>query len=153
MNINTKRSVFCVACNTVATRWGKDRSGHVRYRCSFCKKTFISYQRHTGMKHSLLWCFEQYILYGVTCGVLSTWSGYSTRQLHRRFSSFLATDPPLLILPLEKTQKPTLSWTDGGLGKKSVLCSTDNPNQAYSLCILHEARVWIPDFQKSENHS
>lgn len=73
------------------------------------------------MKHSLLWCFEQYILYGVTCGVLSTWSGYSTRQLHRRFSSFLATDPPLLILPLEKNTETYLILDGRWFGKKICL--------------------------------
>lgn len=129
-----KKRRKCSACSLPLQRWGKTKSGHVRYRCSACHKTVLHY-RQKLFKPTIRSLFKQYILHGVTYEMVSTFSGYSIRYLQQQFYTLLKKDPPPLpITPVPLSSFPVLLLDGLWFGRLFVLMVY---RQAKKLTIIH----------------
>lgn len=81
----------CISCSRILSSWGKTSSGRKRYGCVACKKTRI-YQKNVKQTDYFN-LFKQYILWGLTYEMLSSFSGYSIQHLVEKFHEYLKQTP------------------------------------------------------------
>ena len=121
----------CKTCNSYLLSWGKTSSGKKRYYCKICKNTRI-YRKKVD-ESGMFSLFKQYVLFGLTYEMLSTFSGYSIRHLEETFHRFLNQIPPSLSLP--SPTNPSFLLVDGlWFGRFFVLLVY---RQSRELTILH----------------
>ena len=129
-----KNRAKCQTCNTSLYLWSLTKQGKRRYYCPKCKTTRL-YRNSTGKTKQYFNLFKQYVLNGVTYELLSEYSGYSIRQLTRRFHALLEIDPPLfLIPPVPLTSFPCLLVDGLWFGRWFVLMVY---RQSKRLTIIH----------------
>ena len=123
----------CITCSKVLSSWGKTSSGKKRYGCSTCKKTRI-YQKNVKAT-DMFNLFKQYILWGLTYEMLSSFSGYSIQHLVEKFHEYLEQYPPELPLLDQSDIPQTFLLIDGlWFGRWFVLMVY---RQSGNLTILH----------------
>lgn len=129
-----KKQLKCLSCNSFLSSWGKTTAGRKRYHCRNCKKgrTFL---KHPFKRINYFNLFKQYVLWGLTYEMLSSFSGYSIQHLVEKFHEYLKEDPPELP-PLDQTDIPQTFLLIDGLwfGRWFVLMVY---RQSGNLTILH----------------
>src|SRR3972149_7397803 len=129
-----KKQLKCLSCNNFLSSWGKTMSGQKRYHCRTCKKgrTFL---KKPFKRIDYFNLFKQYVLWGLTYEILSSFSGYSIRHLVRKFHKYLEEDPPELPLLDQSNISQTFLLIDGlWFGRWFVLMVY---RQSGNLTILH----------------
>lgn len=129
-----KKQLRCLSCNSFLSSWGKTTSGRKRYHCRNCKKgrTFL---KHPFKRIDYFNLFKQYILWGLTYEILSSFSGYSIQHLVRKFHEYLEQDSPELPLLDQSDIPQTFLLIDGlWFGRWFVLMVY---RQSGNLTILH----------------
>jgi hypothetical protein len=123
----------CITCSKILSSWGKTSSGKKRYGCATCKKTRI-YQKNVKAAYAFN-LFKQYVLWGLTYEMLSSFSGHSIQHLVRKFHNYLEQDPPELPLLDQSNIPQTFLLIDGlWFGRWFVLMVY---RQSGNLTILH----------------
>lgn len=129
-----KKRLRCLSCNNFLSPWGKTTAGRKRYHCRNCKKgrTFLKYPFKRVNYFNL---FKQYVLWGLTYEMLSSFSGYSIQHLIEKFHEYLREDPPELPLLDQTAISQTFLLIDGlWFGRWFVLMVY---RQSGNLTILH----------------
>jgi len=126
----------CKSCSIQLTTWGKTSSGKKRYRCSNCGVTRIYHQIASKKSNVYLFSlFKQYVLWGLTYEMLSSFSGYSIQHLVEKFHEYLEQDSPDLPLLDQSNIPQTFLLIDGlWFGRWFVLMVY---RQSGNLTILH----------------
>lgn len=107
-----RKQLKCLSCNSFLSSWGKTTAGRKRYHCRNCKKgrTFL---KSPFKRINYFNLFKQYVLWGLTYEILSSFSGYSIQHLVEKFHEYLRKDPPELPI-LDQTNIPqTFLLIDG----------------------------------------
>jgi hypothetical protein len=81
-------------------KWGS-KSGHQRFKCNICKKTYVRARADITARNRLAW-FREWVEDGHTIGYISKRSGYSVRTLKNYFYDYLRDYPVWHIRPAEK---------------------------------------------------
>lgn len=86
------RKERCPDCGSLdVIKWGR-RSGHQRYKCRRCTKTFTFRRKDISSANRFVW-FRWWVLRKQTLSEISSLSGYSERQLSRWFDIYLGEYP------------------------------------------------------------
>ena len=72
-------------------KWGR-RGNHQRYKCKNCGSLFTFRRKDISKVNRFVW-FEWWVLRKQTIPQISEFSGYSERQLYRRFNEYLEEYP------------------------------------------------------------
>lgn len=129
-----KKQLKCLSCNNFLSSWGKTTSGRKRYHCRTCKRgrTFL---KSPFKRINYFNLFKQYVLWGLTYEILSSFSGYSIQHLVRKFHEYLEQAPPELPLLDQSDIPQTFLLIDGlWFGRWFVLMVY---RQSGNLTILH----------------
>lgn len=102
---------FCISCNRTYISWGKTTSGRKRYRCPQCGKS-RKYQTNNATP-GIFPFFRQYVLWGHTYEMLSSFSGYSLPYLVEKFHELLEKEPPDLPLLKQSDKEEAYLLIDG----------------------------------------
>lgn len=95
------RNKRCPQCDSLdVVKWGS-KSGHQRFRCNICKKTFVRTRPDISARNRLVW-FRGWVEQGHTIEYISKRSGYSVRTLKTCFYDYLKDYPTWHIRPAEK---------------------------------------------------
>lgn len=99
MTKNLKNRPNCRACKEKLQVHGKTNNGGLRYRCSGCGITSISYQKKRPSKKPYFHLFREYVLDGVTYQYLAKKNRVSIQTLLSWFHRYFNQQPPVLPLP------------------------------------------------------
>lgn len=128
------KRIKCISCSKLLVPWGKTSSGKKRFRCRYCGASRI-FRKENSSKDNHFTLFKQYVLWGLTYEMLSSYSGYSIRYLEEIFHSYLKQDLPS-IAPLSQSKMEVAFLLIDGLwfGRWFVLMVY---RQSKNLTILH----------------
>lgn len=128
------KRIKCISCSKLLVPWGKTPLGKKRFRCRCCGVSRV-FRKDNFSKDNHFLLFKQYILWGLTYQMLSSYSGYSIRYLEEIFHNYLKQDPPILPPINQSHLEVTFLLVDGlWFGRWFVLMVY---RQSKNLTILH----------------
>lgn len=99
--MSKSRRERCPHCGFLeVVKWGK-QGGHQRFKCKNCGSSFTFRRKDVSKNNRFVW-FQWWILGKQTIAQIAELSGYSERQLHRWFDSYLEDYPQWVVQRREK---------------------------------------------------
>lgn len=97
-----KYNYHCQTCSSILTRWGKSKSGSLRYKCKICRKTSTPRKKIQSDKYFSV--FRKWVQKGISFEFLKEIKGVSASEITfwRHFDRFLKNPPRLSSLTIQK---------------------------------------------------